>query len=61
VTDHENRKELAKKAREVSSIYSIENTTKIMSDRYQKLYLDYRQSKPNLLKRIIRPFRRTMN
>lgn len=61
VTDSEARERMGRKAKEVSSIYSIENTTRIMSDRYQKLYLDYAGTKLNLFQRMIRPFRRSRN
>jgi glycosyltransferase involved in cell wall biosynthesis len=59
ITDHETRKIMAQKAKEVSMLYSIENTTQLMIDCYQKLYLEYSGKKVNLFQRLTRPFRRT--
>ena len=59
ITDHETRARMSQKAKEVSSIYAIENTTRIMIDRYQKLVLEYSGKKANLIQRLTRPFRRT--
>jgi glycosyltransferase involved in cell wall biosynthesis len=58
VTDQEVRQKMSQQAKETSKIYSIENTTQIMSDRYQKLYLDYAGRKRGILQRITQPFRR---
>lgn len=58
VTDHETRQKMSQQAIDTSKIYSIENTTQIMIDRYQKLYLDYAGRKRGILQRIIKPFRR---
>ena len=58
VTDHEARQKMSQQAIDTSKIYSIENTTQIMIDRYQKLYLDYAGRKRGILQRIIKPFRR---
>lgn len=58
ITDHETREQMSQNAKEVSSIYSIENTTKIMVDRYQKLVFEYTGKKSGLLQRLTRPFRR---
>jgi len=58
ITDQDARIRMSKNAREVSSNYSIENTTKIMSDRYQKLYLEYSGKKANFFQRLTRPLRR---
>ena len=58
VTDPEARQKMSQQAKETSKIYSIENTTQIMIDRYQKLYLDYAGRKRGILQRITRPFRR---
>ena len=59
ITDHEARKQMSLNAREVSLTYSIENTTQIMIDRYQKLYLEYSGKKQNFFQRLARPFRRS--
>ena len=58
ITDHEARKQMSLNAREVSLTYSIENTTQIMIDRYQKLYHEYSGKKQNFFQRLARPFRR---
>jgi glycosyltransferase involved in cell wall biosynthesis len=58
ITDHEARKQMSINAREVSLTYSIENTTQIMIDRYQKLYIEYSGKKQNFFQRLARPFRR---
>jgi glycosyltransferase involved in cell wall biosynthesis len=58
VTDREAREKMAIKAKEISKIYSIENTTQTMIDRYQKLYLEYAGRKRSFLHRMIQPFRR---
>ena len=59
ITDHETRQKMGAKAKEVSMTYAIENTTQIMIDCYQKLYLEYSGKKANLFQRLTRPFRRT--
>jgi glycosyltransferase involved in cell wall biosynthesis len=61
ITDQETREKMSQKAKEVSLIYSIENTTQTMIDCYQKLYLEYTGKKSNLFQRLTRPFRRTKN
>jgi len=58
ITDHETREQMSQNAKEVSSIYAIENTTKTMIDRYQKLVFEYTGKKAGLLQRLTRPFRR---
>ena len=58
ITDREGREEMSQKAKEAAMTYSIENTTQLMIDRYQKLYLDYAGKKPSIFKRLTRPFRR---
>jgi glycosyltransferase involved in cell wall biosynthesis len=58
ITDQDARIRMSTTAKEVSSNYSIENTTKIMIDRYQKLYLEYSGKKANFFQRLTRPLRR---
>lgn len=58
ITDQDARIRMSTTAKEVSLNYSIENTTKIMIDRYQKLYLEYSGKKVNFFQRLTRPFRR---
>ncbi len=58
VIDREVREKMALQAIETSKTYSIENTTQIMIDCYQKLILDYAGRKRGILKRITQPFRR---
>jgi glycosyltransferase involved in cell wall biosynthesis len=59
ITDQDTRKQMSQKAREVSLMYSIENTTQTMIDCYQKLYMEYSGKKTNFFQRLTRPFRRT--
>jgi glycosyltransferase involved in cell wall biosynthesis len=61
ITDSELRGKMSQKAKDVSLVYSIENTTQAMIDCYQKLYLEYSGKKRNLFQRIMGPFRRTKN
>lgn len=58
ITDHQARTQMSLNAKEVSLKYSIENTTQIMIDRYQKLYLEYSGKKLNFFQRLARPFKR---
>ena len=58
ITDQDARIRMSTKAREVSSNYSIENTTKAMIDRYQMLYLENSGKKANFFQRLTRPLRR---
>jgi len=58
VTDREIREKMSLQAKEASKIYSIENTTQIMIDRYEKLYLEYAGRKRGFFHRITQPFRR---
>ncbi|UCD42948.1 MAG: glycosyltransferase, partial [Chloroflexota bacterium] len=61
VTDRNEREKMAIQAAETAKIYSIENTTQTMIDRYQKLYLEYAGQKRSFFHRVTRPFRRTKN
>jgi 1,2-diacylglycerol 3-alpha-glucosyltransferase len=61
VTDRELREKMSLQAKEASKEYSIENTTQIMIDRYQKLYQDHAGRKRSFFQRISRPFRRNKN
>ena len=61
VTDRDEREKMAIQAAETAKIYSIENTTQTMIDRYQKLYLEYAGRKRSFFHRVTRPFRRTKN
>lgn len=58
VTDRDLRLKMSQQAKEVAKTYAIENTTQIMIDRYQKLYLEYAGRKRGIFHRITRPFRR---
>jgi glycosyltransferase involved in cell wall biosynthesis len=58
ITDRDMRIKMSEQAKETAKIYSIENTTQIMIDRYQKLYLDFEGKKRGIFHRITQPFRR---
>lgn len=58
VTDRDMRIKMSQQAKEAAKIYAIENTTQIMSDRYQKLYFEYVGRKRGIFHRITQPFRR---
>jgi glycosyltransferase involved in cell wall biosynthesis len=58
VTDRDIREKMSQEAKEAAKIYSIENTTQMMIDRYQKLYFEYAGRKRGILHRITQPFRR---
>jgi glycosyltransferase involved in cell wall biosynthesis len=58
VTDRDIREKMSQQAKEVAKIYSIENTTQIMIDCYQKLSLEYAGRKRGFFHRITQPFRR---
>jgi 1,2-diacylglycerol 3-alpha-glucosyltransferase len=58
VTDREARTKMALQAKEVSKVYSIENTTQTMIERYERLYSDYAGRNRSFLHRITHPFRR---
>jgi glycosyltransferase involved in cell wall biosynthesis len=61
VTDRDAREKMAIQAKEISKVYSIENTTQTMIDRYQRLYLEYAGRKRSFFHRFTQPFRRTKN
>jgi glycosyltransferase involved in cell wall biosynthesis len=58
ITDRDMRIKMSEQAKETAKIYSIENTTQIMIDRYQKLYLHFEGRKRGIFHRITQPFRR---
>jgi glycosyltransferase involved in cell wall biosynthesis len=58
VTDREARTKMALQAKEISKVYSIENTTQTMIERYERLYSEYAGRKRSFLHRVIHPFRR---
>ncbi len=58
VTDNDMRKKMSEQAKETAKIYAIENTTQIMIDRYQQLYLDHKGRKRGFFHRITQSFRR---
>jgi 1,2-diacylglycerol 3-alpha-glucosyltransferase len=59
ITDRDARERMAAQAEEISKLYSIENTTQTMIDRYQRLYLEYAGQKRSFFQRVTQPFRRT--
>ncbi|MGB7095028.1 MAG: glycosyltransferase [Anaerolineales bacterium] len=61
ITDRENLGKMSQKAKEVSLNFAIENTTRTMIDRYQKLFMEYTGKKRNFFQRLTRPFRRNQD
>ncbi|MGB5845607.1 MAG: glycosyltransferase [Anaerolineales bacterium] len=61
ITDRETLGKMSQKAKEISLNFAIENTTRTMIDRYQKLFMEYTGKKRNFFQRLTRPFRRNQD
>jgi 1,2-diacylglycerol 3-alpha-glucosyltransferase len=58
VVDVDNRERMAQEAWQAASVYSIENTTQIMLEHYQRLVDDSSGRRDNFFSRLTRPFKR---
>lgn len=58
VTDSENREKMAHQAKQAASLYSIENTTDIILEHYQKIWHEFGGRKRGIFSRILQPFKR---
>jgi glycosyltransferase involved in cell wall biosynthesis len=61
ITDSENRKKMAHQAKQAAKMYSIENTTDVILERYQEIWEKYAGRKRGIISRILQPFKRIKN
>jgi glycosyltransferase involved in cell wall biosynthesis len=61
VTDSENREKMSLQAKQAASLYSIENTTGIILEHYQKIWDEFVGRKQGFFSRILQPFKRIKN